>query len=892
MEFLSRAASFLRNMFRRRQVERDLDAEVASYFAILVENNMKNGMDETSARRAARLEMGGRDQVQEEVRHVQAGAWLRTFGQDLRYAARILLKNPTFTLVAVMTFALGIGANTAIFSMVNGLLLRPLPVAHPDQIVYLVQHHDRWSNGFNYPMVEEINKQSGSVFSDLVALRPFQMDGLSLNNSSQPIWNTYVSSNFFSMAGIRPALGSFFLPSENDFAGNDPVLVLGYAYWQSRFSGDPNIIGQKALLNGRPVTIIGVAPEGFRGMTHMLDTQGFIPLGLYSTMQGIKAGTLPSDESNPTLVFARRREGVDLAKSQSALAVIARRLAEKFPKTQKDLTLRAVAMTGVISSDGVSPVPAISGLFLVLAGLVLALASANVANLLLVRAIARNREMAVRSALGAARWRLVRQVLTETLLLAFLGFAGGALLGYSGNRALTNLNLRTDLPLVLDFTFDWRVFFFALAAAGFVALLAGVFPALRGSRVDLNDVLRESGRSASPTRQRLRSILVVAQVAGSLTLLIVAGLFVRSMINAQTADLGFNPNHLVNFAVDAHAAGYDEPRARELYRTLLERARALPGVESASLAATVPMGPIQLGGPIHIDGMQETPGQPKPSASMNAVSPGYIKNMGVELLRGRDLQESDTESAQHVAVINETMVQRYWPGQDPIGRQFSRVEDPQHSIQVVGVMKNSRADGLSETISPAFFMPLSQYYVPAQTLQVRSPAEPALAMRNVREMVHSLDANIPVFDVRTMNDALNGMNGLFLYRLGATLAGLLGLLGFILAIVGLYGVMSYAAAQRTREIGVRVALGARPTQVLAIVFRQGILIVGLGLLIGAAAAFGLGKLVAGFLVGVGGADPLTFIVVCLAMAVAALTACFVPARRAMKVDPMIALRYE
>jgi putative ABC transport system permease protein len=888
MELLSRAASFLRNIFRRRQMESDLDAEVASYFDILVENNMTKGMDEQNARRAARLEMGG-GQIQDEVRHVQAGAWLQTLWQDVRYAARVLMKNPTFTLVAMLTFSIGIGANTAIFSMVNGFLLRPVPVPHSSQLTYLLQRHERWSNGFSYPIMDEIRKQSGDAFSDVAAVRPFQMDGLSVNGGSQTIWNEYVTTNFFSLAGVKPALGSFMVSNPANVAGRDPVMVLSYAYWQSHFAGDPNIVGHAATLNGRPITIIGVAPEGFRGLTPVFDSQGYVPLGLFESMQGQKE----SGETSSGIVFARLRDGVDLTRAQSVLAVVAERLANEFPKTEKNLKLRAALLgSGIIGGNGQNPVPAVAALFLVLASLVLALASANVANLLLVRAIARAREMALRSALGAARSRLVRQALTETLLLALLGFAGGAALGYLGSRALASIDLRTDLPLVLDFPFDWHVFFFALGAAALVALLAGIVPALRGSRADLNEVMRESGRGVSPGRQRFRTALVVAQVGGSLTLLIVAGLFVRSMLNAEHTDLGFNPNQVVNFGVDAHTAGYDEPRGREFYRTLLERTRAVPGVESASLAATVPMGPIELGGPIHVEGFTETPGQPKPSANMNAVSPSYLKTMGISLLRGRDILESDTETAQHVALINEAMAQRYWPSQDPIGRQFSSGDDFKNLIQVVGVVKNSYTSTPSEAIEPGYYVPMMQDYRAAQTLQVRTSVIAATVMQTVRSLVRSMDTNVPVFDVRTMNDALNGIDGLLLYRLGAGLAGLLGLVGFILAVIGVYGVMSYTAAQRTREIGIRIALGAQPGQVLKIIFRQGLFIVGLGVFIGAVAALGFGKVVAGLLVGVGGADPLTYLVVSFAMALVALTACFVPARRAMKVDPMIALRYE
>lgn len=815
-----------------------------------------------------------------------------TFLQDVRYAARGLRKSAAFTAVAVFTFAIGIGANTAIFSMVNGLMLRPVLVDHPGQLTYLVQHREHWGNGFSYPDFEDIRNQSTGVFTDLAAYKPFQVDGLSVGGHSQTIWTAYVTSNFFSMMGIQPALGSFISPAEK-VAGSDPVLVLGNSYWKSRFNSDPKIIGQQVSMNGRPVTIIGVAPEGFRGPLPVLETQGYLPMGVMGSIEDQKKDPLANRDESATLVFGRLRENTTPEQTQPALAVVAKRLADAYPATHKDLKLRSVSLkSGLISSDGSNPMPVIGLLFLFLAGFVLLLAAANVANLLLVRAVGRNREMAVRSALGAARARLIRQVLTETLLLALMGCAAGAALGMIGSRLLSHLQLQSDIPFVLDFHFDWRVFGYALAAALVVTLVAGVMPALRAARVDLNDVMRESSRGASGGRSRFRTTLVVAQVAGSLMLLIVAGLFMRSLQNAQKADLGFDPNHVVNFALDPHEAGYDEVRGREFYRDLLARVGTSPGVSSASFALTVPMGPVSLGGKIRIEGYQQTAGQPSPTANMNAVSPGYFKTMRIAVLRGREFRDTDSETAQRVALINEFMAQRYWPEKDPIGQSFTREEDKEHIYQVVGVVKNSRTGDLFGSFEPYYYIPIAQQYQSLQTLQVRGNADTATIIGSVRQLVRSMEPNMPVSEIRTMTQALDTPSGYMLFRLAAVLAGMLGLMGFVLAIVGVYGVISYSAAQRTREIGIRIALGAQSSQVLRVVLRQAFFIVGVGLAIGTGLSLAIGRVVRGFLMDVGGADPVTFLVVSGILAIVALSACLIPALRSTHVDPMVALRYE
>ncbi len=891
MEWLARTGSFFRNLLRRRQLDQDLDREVSSYVELLAEQNVRKGLGREEALRQARIELGGAAQVQEEVRRVRAGAWLGTCWQDLRYGARILRNNPGFTLVAALTLAIGIGANATIFSMVNGLLLRPLPVDKPEQLTYLLSKHEGWGNGFSYPDFEDIRNQTGDAFSDVAVEELFHMDGLSYAGRTHTMWTNYVSTNFFTMMGIRPALGSF-IPPDPTLAGNEPVLVLGYSFWKKHLGADPSVVGQRASVNGRAVTIVGVAPEGFGGTFSLVDVQGYLPVSL--------ADSAPADQGNRQnrerlvgLVLARLKPGVTLGKAQPVLDVVANRLASQYPTIHKGLQLRPVLLgNGLTNSNGENPLPVMSALFLILAGLVLVLAAANLANLLLVRALARNREMALRSALGALRARLIRQVLTETALLVLLGLAGGVLFGVGGSRAVSSIPLQTDLPFVLAFTFDWRVFCYALAAALMVALVSGVLPAWRASGADLNEVMRESARNLSPRRQRLRSVLVVSQVAGSLTLLIVAGLFVRSLSNVQHTDLGFDPNQVMNFTMDVRQAGYNEAQGREFYDRLLEQARALPGVESASLAQTVAMGLENWGGEIKVPGYQEAPGQPKPFVGYNAVSPDYLNMLRIPIVRGRGILESDSESATHVAVISQTMAESYWPGKEPIGQQFTLLQDRDHVQQVVGVFKNARMGEITGPIRPFFFMPIAQNYASRQTLQIRTLGKPSAAVKPVLATIHSLQPTLPVGDVQSMNQVLDGLNGFLIYRLGAALAGALGLLGLTLATVGVYGVISYSAAQRTHEIGIRMALGALPGQAVRAIFRQGLIIVGCGMVLGVLAAAAIAKVVGSFLVGVSAIDPVTYVGVSLLLAAIALLASFIPARRASRVDPMIALRHE
>ncbi|HUX66215.1 MAG TPA: ADOP family duplicated permease [Terriglobales bacterium] len=862
---LSRFRFLGRNLWRRRQADADLEAELGAYAAEM------NGRRRHSVRP---------EQLREEVRGARLGAGIEGWARDLRYAGRMLRKAPLVTLACVATFALGIGANTLVFSMANALLLRPPPMPHPEQLAFLrMLQHGAPGAGVDAAQIEELRRQTRDLYSGVASSSLAQL-GLSYRGSAQTLWASYVSGNFFGLLGVRPALGRFFAAPAG-VVDRAPELVLSYAYWRSRFGGDRGVVGQTATVNGRAVTIVGVGPKGFHGISDLFDTQGYLPQGLAAT-----AGT---SQVMGAIPLVRRRGGVSAAAEQAELGVVAARLAQAHPQQLHGLTLLSVPFgIGLISSGGGNPFGVVAGLFLALSGLVLLLAAANVMGLLLARASGRAREMAVRSALGAGRRRLARQVFLETLLLALGGGAAGMALGALGSRAVSALPPHSGFPLVLDFGFDGRVFLYGLAMAGLVALAAGLAPAWRAAGADPNDALRSDRRGGGGSRQRLRSALVVAQVAGSLALLIVGGLFVRSLRHAESAPVGFDPGHVWNFSLDAAGAGYDAARGGQYYAQLLAQARRWPGVESASLAQAVPFGLNSLGTGVRPESAPPATGTPAPSAGTSAVSEGYFATMRIPLLQGRGFNPGDNAAAAAVAVVSEAMAQRFWPGGHAIGQRFVRSNDAKHPLRVVGVAGNVVTD-LTEPAGMFFYVPEAQSYSAQQTLVVRLARGATAAA--VTQAIARLDANVPV-SVQSMEEAIGGLNGLFVFDLGARLATWLGLLGLALALVGVYGVVAYGAAQRTHEMGVRVALGARPGQVLGAILRQALGIVGVGMLLGLLLAAGIGKLVGAFLVGVSGLDPLTFVVASLGLGAVALAASLLPAWRAARVDPLAALRCE
>ena len=895
MKFLRALLARFAGLFNPGKGDRELSAELDSHLQMHIADNVDRGMAPAEARRQALIKLGGMEQAKEQYRARRGLPVLETLARDVRFGLRTLRKSPGFTAVAVLTLALGIGANTAVFSLVDWLILRPLPVEHPSQVAFLETSFKNGGTGtqFSYPDFQKIQQQTADIFAGTSAMRMFQMDGLSVDGKSQPMWSNFVTGDFFSLLGIKSVLGRLILPSEGKFAGADPVLVISYAYWKSRFGGDPSVIGKEASVNGRPVTIVGVTPENFHGAAASLDTQGYMPLGMAAALQDAPQDFLTDPQNTNLELVARLKPGVTFEQAQPVLQVVAQRLSEQ--QHHGEMTVHAIQLgpASLVTGPAVRPeLDLVSSFFLVLAAAVLVLACMNIANLCLVRVASRQREVAMRAALGATRGRLIRQLLTESLLLAMFGCVGGIILGIAASRSFGSIRLHTALPFVLDSHFDWRVFAYALAAAALTGILVGITPALRISRTDLNEILHEGGRTSTPGRQRFRSALVVAQVAGSLMLLIVAGLFVRSLEKIQHSDLGFDPSHVLNATIDPHEAGYQEAQAWEFQKTLLNRARALPGVTSASLAMCVPMGYSSYGNELRIDGYQARPGEQVPAAGFNTVTPGYFETMRIVLLQGRGFRDSDNQNSHLVAVVNQNFANLYWHGQNPIGRHFSEIDDPAHAMEVVGVARNGRDSDIFTSNDPFYYVPLAQHYKSVVTLQLRAASTPEALAPEATGMIHSLEPAMPVFDVQAMTTMLDSLNGFLPFRIAAVLASALGILGLLLALVGVYGVISYAASQRTHEIGIRLALGAQPAQILKMVFGQGLLIVGMGVLAGILAAGALGRLVGNLLFAVAPFDPLTYASASVLLAATELLACYIPARRATRVDPMVALRYE
>jgi predicted permease len=819
---------------------------------------------------------------------------MATLWQDARYAFRMLAKSPMLTVIVVLTLALGIGANTAIFGLVNGILLRPLPVESPEQIMVLagqVQGDTLGIFTLSYAQLVDLRKQS-DAFSDVFASQ-VNLGGLSYGGKANQFVYGYVTGNYLSGLGVRPALGRLFLPGEGEAGGRDPYIVLGYDFWQKRFGGDAGVVGKQALIDGQEATIIGVTPKGFQGTNFALNLDGYVPMNMLPPQD---AATFWTDRSARFLaVLARLKPGVSLKQAQSSLNVVTARLAEQYPATDKGVTVRLVPERLARPQPFANNiVPFIAGIFLVLAALVLLLACMNVANILLVRATMRQREMAIRAAMGANRWRLIRQMLTESILLALFGGIGGLTLGVWASSAVALLLPAGRFPVRLDFGFDWRVFVYAMAAALFTGAMVGLWPALRAGRADVNSVLQSGGRSdsAGVSRHRLRSVLVVAQVAGSLVLLIVAGLFVRSLMRAQRVYLGFDPDHVLNLTLDPKEVGYDEARTKNFYRDLEAKVRALPGVQSASLAFSVPMGTVNDGSSIYIEGQPPTPGQPPPVVIYNHVDESYFDTMRVPLLRGRVFRENDNDKAPLVAVVNQAMAQQFWPKQDPIGKRFSLKSATGPFIEVVGLAADGKFIFIGWDKKPYFFVPLAQNSTTYRTLQIRTSVPPESMIAQVQNEVRAVDPNMPVSDVETMRHSLAGGNGYFIFQVGAVLAAAMGLLGLTLAVVGVYGVVSFAASQRTHEIGIRMALGAGRRDILRLVLQQGLLLVIAGVLSGAVLAWALTRSMATILVGVSPTDALTYVTATLVLAAIGFWACYAPARRAMRLDPMVALRYE
>ncbi|HEV2349970.1 MAG TPA: ABC transporter permease [Terriglobia bacterium] len=808
--------------------------------------------------------------------------------QDLRYGLRMLAKNPGFTAVAVLTLALGIGGNSTVFSWVEAVLLHPLTLVRDSGRMVAIE--TVMPNGefhtSSYPDYKDY-RDASQTFSGMIGFELVAVN-TKLESEEQPQrdWGLLVTENYFDVLGVNAARGRTFHAEDNRGAGSDPYIVLSDGYWQRRFGADPGVLGKILEINRRAFTVIGVAPRGFNGTIVGITANYWVPMMM-------QPDVLPGESLTyraPTFIhlMGRLSPGASLKQAQAELGTIASRLQREYPETNKDVGISVCpvwkAHYGL--QDFLLPVLAF---LMVVVVLVLLIACANVANLLLARATAREKETAIRAAMGASRMRLLRQMLAESLLLALLGGAGGVFFALWSSNFLVYFLPPAHLPIGLPLGVDSRILIFTLALSMATALIFGLAPAWQTSRPDLNASLKEGGRtsSAGASQHRLRSLLVVAETALAVVLLAGAGLLIRSLRAAEAAGPGFSTGHVLLTAIDLRGSGYTGDQSAAFFLRLLEQIKALPGVKGASLERFVPLWFTGRGytRPT-IEGYTPRPNEDI-GIDYNAVGPNYFALMRIPILFGRELADQDRLEKPLVCVINQTMAERFWPGQNAVGHRLNSWD---RWWTVVGVAKDVKYHSMNESPEPFMYFPLLQETSTDANILVKTAGDPRGLLAPVRQKIHALDPSVPILD----SDDLAGLLAvsLFANRIAANLAVVLGSLGLLLASVGLYGVLSYLVGQRRHEIGIRMALGARPADVLGLVVKQGMRLVLIGAVLGLGAALAAARLIASLLYGVGSSDPLTFVAVSVVLVAVALLACYLPARRATKVDPMVALRYE
>jgi predicted permease len=885
---------------RETEIVEELAQHVDDRHAELV----TRGMTSEEAARMLLAELSDGAALQQELRNVERPAtpeplvlgstrrrifMIGDLWQDLRYGFRMLLNNPVSTGLAILALTLGIGANSTIFGLVNALLLRPLPVAAPEQLVaiYTSDYSSGDYGSSSYPDYADF-RDHNQVLSGLVSytIAPLSLD---LGGANERAFGEVVSGNYFSTLGTKMALGRGFLPEEDQTPGAAAVTVISYKLWQMHFNGDPSIIGRDLKINGHSFTVVGVAEKKFSGLLRGLLVDLWIPSMMMS--QAIPGSDNLTQRGNRSFfLMGRLKPGVTIAQAQANFQIIAEQQFKTWPQEWRNIRGQSRRISLVpesearIMPDFRTPLVIFMALLMTVVGLVLLIACANVANLLLARAAARRKEIAIRLSLGASRGRLIRQLMTESILLSTLGGIGGLLLAAWGANALMTFKPPVPVPLDLDLGVDWRVLGFTVGVSLLTGILFGLAPALAASRSDLVSSLKDDSGAVGRGRGRLRGALVVVQVALSLLLLIGSGLFLRSLRNASTIDPGFDADNLLVMTMDLQLQGYNETTGRNFIKSMLERVRALPGVAGASLTGELPLGLGASRRGVTIEGYTPQPGESTEIHS-SSVSPGYIETLRIPVLRGRSFNEDDRVGSPGVVMINEAFARRYWPGQEAIGK---RIQMGAPNLEVIGVVKDGKYVTLGEEATPYLYMNLAQRYESGPTLVIRTRGNPLDYLPAVRNEIGVLDKSLPLFDVKTMRQHL--ALALLPARLAGSVLGIFGIVALILAASGIYGVMAYSVAQRTREVGIRMALGARSIDVLSMVVRQGMKLVVIGLGIGLAGAIALTHLMASLLYGISATDPLTFAGISLLLSAVALLACYLPARRATKVDPLVALR--
>jgi predicted permease len=875
-----------RNLFRRSQVERDLDQEVRAYADMLADQKAQGGMSRQEAERAARIELGGIEQVKEQVRESRMGAWLDQLAADLRYAFRTLRRNPGVAAVTVITLALGIGANTALFSVVNALLLRKLPYKNADRLVYVTEFWPHEPAAPGPPNFDFTNWRSDARLVERIeAYGGGGTVTLTTGGEAQRIVGTMVTAGFLDMIGVQPALGRNFTPEE-DRPGSPPAIILGHSLWQRRFGASPDVIGKQVQMNGIQRTVVGVLPRSFTFPDNNFGHELLLPMGL-------AAGPGMSERDFRFLrVLAQLKPGVTLEAVHTEFVELVRRTASQEPPQlvtmRKDMEIRLIPLrqwlTGGVSRSVLVLQAAVA--------MVLLIGCLNVANLQFARAIARRKEMALRTALGAGRARIARQLLTESLLLSSLGGAAGLFLGYWAISFLRSF-LPANLHLADAIRIDPAVMAFTLAVAIACGVVTGLAPVFSQAPTRLDEALKEgSGRTTEPgSHHRLHRVLVIAEVAIAMVLLAGSGLLIRSFMRMATLDPGFDPDSVLTLRITLPARKYATPESRvRFYSHLLERAAAVPGVQNAAIGGGLPL--IGTGGLVGtwFEGRPTPPPGGRPSIPIAGVSTDYFKALKIPLLRGRPFTEADRHGSPLVVIVNQAFGDQFFPGQDQLGKNITFGAGDLH--QIVAVAGNVRQQGLRTAASPTIYIPYRQsdFQEPDMLLILRSGLPRASLSTAATSAIRAIDADVPIFDVATMQDRLG--EALSTQRANMALMGIFAALALLLAAIGIFGVIAYMVNRRSLEIGIRMALGAQRSDVLKMVLGHGMILAFTGIAIGLAGALAATRALRTLLFEISPSDPWTLAAAAILFAAIAAAACYIPARRAVRVQPMTTLRHD
>jgi len=874
-------------LFRRRQLEHELDEELRSHLEMAIEFNLRKGMSPSNARREALRSFGGVEQTKEVYREQRGLPVIETTLQDLRFGLRMLARSPGFSILAVLCLTLGIGANAAVFSWVEGILFRPYPlVAHQERLLALTGTARGESGHAAISWPDLLDLQSSCTLMDSFIVTKITGTTLSIGDRAERTIGSIVSANYFDAIGVHPVLGRGFAPGEDSGQNAHPVTVISYQLWQGRFKGDSQIIGKTQRLNGVPHTIVGVAPEGFYGTFVGWGMQFWVP----ASMEGLfEAGGYKLEDRGTRWIeaYVRLKPGVTLELAQQEISAVAKRLEVDYPSTNRGRGIKLWPLWQTPFNNAGTLLPTLE-VMLVAVVFVLLIACANIGNLLLVRSFARRNEMTVRIAIGAGRGRLLKQLFTEGLILSAFGAAGGLLLAHWCRHALVLLfPARAGVTMHLPGDIDWRVLALSAGVSLIATLVLGLIPAFQAGELNLAGALKcdSAGVVGGGGRAWFRSSLVLVQVSLSFVLLVGAALLIESLQKIRGSSPGFSTQGVLFTAVDLVSAGYDADHAKGFQDELLDRVKALPGVDSAVFARVTPLGYGSFSStPIAVDGYLSPP-EEQPTVQYNEVGPDYFRTMGIPLVSGREFTRADDERAALVAVVNETMAAKYWSGRNPIGE---RVKVKDRWMRVIGVAKNSKYQSVRERPTPFFYVSRRQNFSVGAGLFIRTPLSPGIMATELANEVHALDGNLAPYEVITLQEQLDRSTSPQL--VAVTLVGVLGGLTLLLAVIGLYGVMSYAVSQNTRELGLRMVLGANRSSVLRLVMSRGLTLMAGGVLLGAAAALALTRLVGNLLFDISPHDPQAFGSALAVMTIASLAACTLPAWRATRTDPARVLR--